>query len=79
MIAYYLVDLGGHFGENGYLNLRTEEFSSLKMEAACVSETSVHFYYTTRRHVQEDNNYHNHWRENIKYIQKHSVASKDTK
>jgi hypothetical protein len=44
MTAYNLVDWGGYFGETGYLHLRTEEFSTLKMEAACVSEISVNSY-----------------------------------
>jgi hypothetical protein len=44
MTSYNLIDWGGHFGETGYLHLRTEEFSALKMEAACVSETVVNFY-----------------------------------
>jgi hypothetical protein len=60
MMAYNLMYLDGHFGESGYLNLRIEKFSALKMEAACVSETSVNFYYKTRRHVQEDSNHHTH-------------------
>jgi hypothetical protein len=40
--------------------------STLKMEAICSSETSVHFQQTTRRYIPEDSTLHNHCCENLK-------------
>jgi hypothetical protein len=40
--------------------------STLKMEAICSSETSVETQRTTRRHVPEDDTFHNHRCENLK-------------
>jgi hypothetical protein len=41
-------------------------FSTLKMEAICLSETSVETQRTTRRHVPEENTLHNHHCGNLK-------------
>jgi hypothetical protein len=41
------------------------DLSTLKMEAISSSETSVHTR-STRRHIPEDGNLHNHRRENLK-------------
>jgi hypothetical protein len=38
---------------------------TLMMEAAGSSETSVHIYRTTRRHIPGDSNLHNHLSENF--------------
>jgi hypothetical protein len=40
--------------------------STLKREAICSSETSVHFLRTTRRYIPEDRTRHNHRCENLK-------------
>jgi hypothetical protein len=41
-------------------------FLTLKMEAICSSEKSVHFQWTTRRYIPEDRTLHNHCCENLK-------------
>jgi hypothetical protein len=41
-------------------------FSTLKMEAICSPETSIHFQPTTRRYIPEDGTLHNHRCENLK-------------
>jgi len=38
----------------------------LKMEAAGFSETSICIYQTVRRHIQEEESFHSHCRENLK-------------
>jgi hypothetical protein len=43
-------------------------FIALLMEAASTSETSVHFYQTTRRNISEDSHLHTRRRENLKSI-----------
>jgi hypothetical protein len=40
--------------------------STLKMEAICSSETSVHIQRTTRRYIPEDSTLHNHRCEHLK-------------
>jgi hypothetical protein len=40
--------------------------STLKMQATCSSETSVYCQRTTRRHIPEDRNLHNHRCGNLK-------------
>jgi hypothetical protein len=38
----------------------------MKIEAACLSETSVYFYQTIRNHIPEDTTHHNHFHWNLK-------------
>jgi hypothetical protein len=47
--------------------LKAEQYSSTVMiEAACSSETSLKFYQTTRCHIPEDSNLHCHYNDNLK-------------
>jgi hypothetical protein len=47
---------------------------ALMMEAASTSETSVHFYHTTRRNIPEDIQLHTRRRENLK---SHPITAKN--
>lgn len=40
--------------------------STLKMETACSSETSLNFYQSTKHHILEDNTFHSHCHKNPK-------------
>jgi hypothetical protein len=51
------------------------DFSTLKMEAICSSETSVHTR-STRRHIPEHGILHSHRRDNLKYYTDFNVGPK---
>jgi hypothetical protein len=46
------------------------DFSALKMDALCSSETSVVSQRTTRRYISEDRTLRNHRRKNLKSYKK---------
>jgi hypothetical protein len=62
---YAVLDVSCSFHPPAHAGSLHTDFSTLKMEAICSSETSVHTR-STRRHIPEDGILHSHRRENLK-------------